>query len=54
MCIRDRDKAAVCDIKRLGLSVEVSNTIMTDLASKTDLAQTVLKFAVNCEKNIVS
>ena len=49
-----QDKAGVCDIKRLGLSVEVSNTIMTDLASKTDLAQVVLKFAVNCEKNIVS
>ena len=49
-----QDKAAVCDIKRLGLSVEVSNTIMTDLASKTDLAQTVLKFAVNCKKYIVS
>ena len=48
-----QDKAAVCDIKRLGLSVEVSNTIMMDLASKTDLAQTVLKFAENCEKKYI-
>ena len=43
-----RDKATVPEIEKLGLSVEVTDTLMTDLASKAALAKTVLAFAQRC------
>ena len=43
-----RDKATVPEIEKLGVSVEVTDTLMTDLASKAALAKTVLAFAQRC------
>ena len=48
-----QDKALVPEIRRLGISVEVANTLMTDIDSKTNLALTVLEFARRCKKRSV-
>ena len=48
-----QDKALAPEIRRLGISVEVANTLMTDIDSKTNLALTVLDFARRCKKKSV-
>ena len=45
-----RDKATVPEIEKLGLTVEVANTLMTDLESKAALARIVLNFSQRCER----
>ncbi|MBQ33129.1 MAG: 2-phospho-L-lactate transferase [Deltaproteobacteria bacterium] len=45
-----RDKATVPEIEKLGLTVEVADTLMTDLESKAALARIVLNFSQRCER----
>ncbi len=47
--IQDRDM--VQEIQQFDIAVEVSNTLMTDLASKKELAKTVLEFSESCVKH---
>ena len=45
-----QDEATAPEIQKLDIAVKVSNTMMTDLTTKIELAQTVLNFSSCCGK----
>jgi LPPG:FO 2-phospho-L-lactate transferase len=45
-----QDEATAPEIQKLDIAVKVSNTMMTDLTTKIELAQTVLNFSSYCGK----
>ena len=48
------DTALVPEIRKMGISVELANTLMTDLTVKTELARSVLDFSGSCVKRKMS
>ena len=49
-----QDSALVSQINKMGISVELANTLMTDLNVKTELARSVLDFSERCAKRNLS
>jgi|TARA_B100001964_G_scaffold191647_1_gene214077 LPPG:FO 2-phospho-L-lactate transferase len=45
-----QDENTVEEILQLGIAVEVTNTLMTDLSTKTELAKIVMEFSDSCGK----
>ena len=45
-----KDKTTISEIEKLGLTIEVANTLMDNLSTKIELAQTVLDFSNRCGK----
>lgn len=45
-----QDSELVTEIRKMGIAVELANTLMTDLKVKTELARSVLNFSGRCPK----